>query len=481
MGHTSGSMQCKVFGEETRAILRLAVPRMIQMWFNCMADRVTLGFVGNYDPSEAHIAAAAFGKVWSNVTGLSVGIGVALGISYFASQNHGRKASEENGIVFRHCCLGFVFSVAFAFICAIFSPQLLRAAGQPEDLLGLIQTFALIQVLGLPAAFLKEALTNSLNAQCIVLPGMWSDGIACLSNCVSAYMLITSGLGYLGSAWAFVLSQHVGCSLLLSYVIWQRLGSKVWKIPDQVSSLGRVSWWRYNRAMLPSAFTLWSEWWAAEVLSLLAGVLPGKDASVGAQGILMNTNVIFYMTFLGVQTATTTRVGNLVGMKEEARLPLSIASALAIAAVLSGASSLLLQVFGHSIMRLWTDDEGILAEADGALLGPALSVPPYAIMKCLIGVLLGAGLQMRGVIIVACSFYFAGLPLSAYLSLAAGCGLMGVWWGNVLGLSLSAAGMGVQVCFIRWKEVLSSIAKEGELREGLEEPMLKKTNALGGA
>merc|ERR1712113_447534 len=105
-------------------------------------------------------------------------------------------------------------------------------------------------------------------------------------------------------------------------------------------------------AMLPSAFSLWSEWWAAELLSLLAGLLPGKDVSVGAQAILMNTNLIFYMTFVGVQTAATTRVGNLVGRKDVPRIAPSIVSGVAIAAVLSGAVSLVLQVFGHPILRL---------------------------------------------------------------------------------------------------------------------------------
>merc|ERR1712217_765730 len=99
------------------------------------------------------------------------------------------------------------------------------------------------------------------------------------------------------------------------------------------------------------------------------------------------------MTFVGVQTAATTRVGNLVGRKDVPRIAPSIVSGVAIAAVLSGAVSLVLQVFGHPILRLWTHNVNIVAEAEGAMLGPVLSVPPYAIMMCLLGVLRGAGLQ----------------------------------------------------------------------------------------
>lgn len=115
-------------------------------------------------------------------------------------------------------------------------------------------------------------------------------------------------------------------------------------------------------------------------------------------------------------------------------------------------------------MKLWTDEPDILLEAEGAILGIVLSVPPYAVMMCMLGVLRGAGLQMRGALAVFVSFYVFGLPGGAYLGLYGGFGLLGVWWGNVIGLSFSAASMVIMACYIRWDRVVAE-AQSGDIRE----------------
>merc|ERR1712187_1065228 len=85
-----------------------------------------------------------------------------------------------------------------------------------------------------------------------------------------------------------------------------------------------------------------------------------------------------------------------------------------------------------------------------------------------LGVLRGADLQAFGAFAMFISFYFCGIPLSAYLGLQEGVGLPGVWYGNVVGMSLSAVAMGMRLYFINW----SSIA---ETAKGPNEPRLAGT------
>lgn len=458
-------MELPVLGAEAWAIFVLGFPTMVRCYFTCMADRLTLGFVGHYDKVEAHIASAAFGKMYSNVTGFSVGIGIALGLNTYASQNHGRNASAENGVVLRHCLRLMMVGLVFAFAAAALSPPLLRMLGQPLELGVPCQQFSLIQALGLLPCFGKEALLNILASQTVVAPGMFCDIVASSTNLAMGYALLRGGVGYLGSAWAYMVSMWISFGLLILYILYGRLQGTVWKLQNHVSSLGQVSLGAYALTMLPSAFSLWSEWWAAEVLSILAGLLPGGEASVGGHGILMNTLAIFYMTFVGVQSATTTRVGNLVGARDASRIPHTVAGGVLLAFSLSGATAAALYVWSPSLLRLWTDDPDILSEAEGAILGMVLSVPPYSVMMCLLGVLRGAGLQARGALAVFVSFYIFGLPGGAYLGLHCGLGLLGVWWGNVIGLSLSAAGMGAVACCINWNQVIATGERSAECRE----------------
>eukprot|EP00930_Biecheleria_cincta_P039364 TRINITY_DN27067_c0_g1_i1.p1 TRINITY_DN27067_c0_g1~~TRINITY_DN27067_c0_g1_i1.p1 ORF type:complete len:470 (-),score=62.96 TRINITY_DN27067_c0_g1_i1:216-1625(-) len=442
------------FSEELSITFWLAFPTMIRCYIGCAATNGTLGFVGHYDPSEVHIASAAFGKMYSNVTCLSMGIGMALGINTFAAQNHGRDASAENGVVFRRCCQAFLPAFAFSSSVVVLAQQILTGLGQPQDLIRPSQQFTLIQLAGMPAKWMFEALNNTLNSQCIVTPGMWCDSITSVLNFVLAFVLLARGSGFLGSAWAFTVSQWTCLALMVMYIRSKRLGGTVWKLPPKVSSAGQVSFVSYMAATLPSAFSLWSEWWASEVLAMLAGMLPGKDASVGANGILLNTVTIFYMTFVGVQSASTTRVGNLVGAQDAERIPTAIKSATLLSAIFSLICSLGLQIFGTTISRLWTQNPEILHEATKANLGMVICVPPYAVTMCLLGVLRGAGLQLRGAVAIFVAFFILGLPLGAFLGLHAGWGLIGIWYGNFVGLTLAATSIGIQVYFISWPKVI---------------------------
>merc|ERR1712048_699688 len=102
---------------------------------------------------------------------------------------------------------------------------------------------------------------------------------------------------------------------------------------------------------------------------------------------------------------------------------------------------LVLGAQGTSILELYTRDENILEEAENANLGMTLTVPPYSFMMFFLGVLRGADLQAFGAIAMFIAFYFCGIPLSAYLGVNAGVGLPGVWYGNVVGMTLSAIAM----------------------------------------
>jgi len=110
-------------------------------------------------------------------------------------------------------------------------------------------------------------------------------------------------------------------------------------------------------------------------------------------------------------------------------------------------------------------------EATRANLGMVLSVPPYAIMMCLLGVLRGAGLQMWGAVMLFVSFYIVGLPMGAWLGLRCDMDLLGIWLGNVIALSLAALGFGLRVCFVNWVSVVERAAAIVEGGAELADPL----------
>lgn len=456
---------------EGKAVLKQTLPYMLQMYTTQVAKRITLAFVGYYDPSSTSIAAAALGSMYSNITGLSIGVGMTLAMISFCATNMGRGAPNENGVAVWQCARALAPCYVFSGCMAVFSPFLLGSLGQPQDLLHPVRDFTVIIVLGFPADWMGFIFNTVLASQNLQFYATLAQLLCSLINFVCAWTFLANGMGFLGVAWASVIGSWAGFLFLVAYVVVSGKQDTVWRIPEKVSKEGQVSFTGYLKVALPSAFSVWAEWWAAEVLSLFAGLLPAAKASVGANGILFNTLAIFYMTFVGVSRTGAVRVGIHMGAKNAHGMLLAIALCLSVSVLLSVCVSSILFVYGPAILGFYTSDPGILSEGIGANLGIVLSVPPYAIMMTLCGVMRSAGLQASVARMLFVAFYIVGIPSGYYLGLVAGEGLLGIWMGNVISLSVSALLMALKIFTTDWENLVSGSGNEkGELATPLVDP-----------
>merc|ERR1712060_964249 len=163
--------------------------------------------------------------------------------------------------------------------------------------------------------------------------------------------------------------------------------------------------------------------------------------------------------------------GNLVGSKAASRIPVAVGTAVVMAALLSGVVSLILQIWGESILALYVDTsadaKGILDEANSAKAGMVATIVPYAVMMCLLGALRGAGLQAWGAVVLAIAFYPIGLPISLYLGLYTPMELNGIRLGNAIALLLAAVAMTFKIMTVNWKKVVADADESGDLTEAL--------------
>lgn len=465
---------------ETCIILGILIPAMLQMYVMKFVGRVTLVFVGHYDPLPEHIAGAALGTMYSNITGLSVGLGMSLALAPLCAQNVGSGALARNGCVLRQCCRAQAGCLAFALAAALFATPALRALDQPEEVLAPVEKFSLVSVAGLPAEWLSISISTILSCQHSQAPGVNSQVLGSAVQFCLTWALMAGGAGYLGVALASSVSSWVRLLYLVLWVSHAEKQAVVWEVsPDVLEVASVMSFKTYFKVALPSAISMWSEWWAAEILALFAGLLPGGQYSIAANGLLFNTLGIFYMTFLAMQKTASLRVSHHVGGKDIQRLKISIASAMCITAFMSVSVALLLHVSGPAILRLYTDETSIVDEAIRANLGMVLSIPPYAVMMCLIGTMWAAGLQTWTAVSVSVSFYIFGIPTSAYLGLLdGGWGLLGIWAGNVEALTLAALSMTWRTCWIDWSLVIkdaSTSTPSDCFAPALSSPLLAST------
>jgi len=444
-----------VFTEEAWKVMCFALPQMAILYATVIVTSGTLTFVGTYDPEPTHLAGAVLGSMYYQVTGLSVGCGLSIQLGAFCAQNCGRGAAHENGIFFWKCVKTLSGAFAFAVFAAVGASWLLGKLGQPADVIMPATLFNSVQVLSLIPNWGASVLNATLASQRRLLPGVVATTVGNLVNlCLAWWLLAVEDVGFLGVAWGNVAGQWVSFALMLLYVVLAGCQTTVWHLPSPDKTTLKISLSFYIREALPSAFSLWAEWWAACILGVLAGLLPRAEASVAANGILFSCLSVFYMTFVGVQMATQQRMGELVGSRDVARIPTSIASAATVALSLAVGVSVMLQVYGGDMMRLYTHDPSIVDEAMQALPGMVLSIAPYAAMMCFLGAMRPAGLQRWGTGALIVSFYIIGIPFAAYAGLVLQWGLLGIWSGNVLALSIAALSMFAKIYTVEWSGVV---------------------------
>lgn len=175
-----------------------------------------------------------------------------------------------------------------------------------------------------------------------------------------------------------------------------------------------------------------SEWWAFEIVALLAGLLGNK--TLAAQTIVLNTSSLAYMLPLGISVASSTRIGNCLGGQMLFRAKMASRAALLVAFVIAGLNCSLLFGARHSWGWLWTTDKEVIEIVSAILPLAALFQFSDGLGAVGGGVLRGAGLQKTGAFINLAGYYLLGLPLGGMLAFKYAWGLPGLWIGLTTGL-----------------------------------------------
>jgi len=202
-------------------------------------------------------------------------------------------------------------------------------------------------------------------------------------------------------------------------------------------------------------------------------MLPGGTADVAANGLLFNTLAIFYMAFVGVCQTASQRVSFYIGAQDVAGVKLAVSTCVSITVFLAVVVSTILEIFGSDILHVYTHDESIISEGVKANLGMVLSIPPYALFMCYLGIMRASGQQMFATKVTWFAFYAIGIPFGFWLGVHGGVGLfdwtpslLGIWIGNVTALSVSAILMSLKLFCTNWGEVVAVVEERKSKMEG---------------
>ncbi|TRY57320.1 hypothetical protein DNTS_008902, partial [Danionella cerebrum] len=274
---------------------------------------VFCGHLGNTELAGVALAIAVI-----NVTGISIGSGLASACDTLISQTFGSNNLKRVGVILQRGILILLLACFPCWALLINTEPILLAVRQIPRVASLSQLYVKIFMPALPAVFMFQLQGRYLQNQGIIWPQVITGAAVNILNALINYVfLYLLELGVAGSAAANTISQYSLAVFLYVYIRWKGLHKATW---DGWSRDSLQEWGGFIRLALPSMLMFCVKWWTYEIGGFLAGLI--SEAELGAQSVLYEVVIVGFMFPLGFAVAASVRVGNALGAgnTEQAKL-----------------------------------------------------------------------------------------------------------------------------------------------------------------
>ncbi|XP_018556492.1 multidrug and toxin extrusion protein 1 [Lates calcarifer] len=446
------------YRNEIVQLVKLAGPVVISQLMVFMITITSLVFCGHMGKTE--LAGVSLAAAVVNVTGISIGSGLSSTCDTLISQTYGSGNLKRVGVILQRGVLILLLACFPCWAVLINTEPLLLAVKQSPEVASLSQLYVKIIMPALPAAFMYQLQGKYLQNQGIIWPqvitGAMGNGLNAIINYIFLYPL---EWGVTGSAAANAISQYLLAFFLYVYICWRGLHKATW---GGWSLDCLQEWGPFIKLAIPSMLMICLSWWIFEIGGFLAGVI--SEVELGAQSIAYQLCNTVYVFPLGFSIAASVRVGNALGAgnTKQAKLSckVSIMCAFMVACFVGASLSIAKNVIGY----IFTSEQDIIKRVSDVMLIFGFMHVGDATAGVAAGVLRGAGKQLVGALCNLVGYYFIGFPIGVSLMFAANMGIVGLWTGLTICVSLQAIAFITFLCKLDWKKA----SEEALVRAGVQ-------------
>ena len=426
------------WGPELAETLRLAWPVIVaELGWMFMGVVDTL-MVGRLAP-EAIGAVGLGGIIFFTVA--VFGMGVLLGLDTFVSQAFGAGNLDEchrwlrAGVHLSFLLTPLVMLVTFGLLHAL--PLL----GLHPQVRALTIPYVAVLIWSTLPLLLYASFRRYLQALGLVRPVMITLIGANLVNAGFNWLLIFGragfpALGVAGSAWSTVIARGAMAVVLLGVIVRHERRHQLGL--GDVSFL-EIEWDRIGRLVklgTPAALQITAEVGVFGAVAALAGRI--DPVALAAHQVALNIASVTFMVPLGLASAGAVRVGHAVGRRDAPGAKRAGWSAIALGAGFMTAAALVFLIAPGWLVRLFTADAAVVATGITLLRVAAAFQLFDGVQGVTTGALRGLGDTRTAMTANLVGHWLIGLPFAAFVAFRLGFGVVGLWAGLSLGLTLVA-------------------------------------------
>lgn len=367
-------------------LIAFSVPLILSGMLQLMFNAVDIVVVGRFTGSQALAAVGATTALINVFTNLFIGI--SLGANVLAARYYASGRTHEMGLaVHTAIALAAVSGVVMACVGVLFSRSALGMMGTPDDVLPLSALYMKIYFCGMPFFMLYNYGAAILRAVGDTKRPLLFLIIAGITNaCLNLFLVIVFHLGVAGVAIATVTAQMISCVLVLRCLMTT---DAPYRLRLRSLRIHRTYLLQICRVGIPAGIQ-------STVINISNALLQSSVNSFGSTAMAGYTaaNNIFgflYMTVNSITQGCMSFTSQNYGAGQKKRMDRIFLNCLFLTVIVSCTLGVAANLFGRSILGIYTSQPDVVACGVEILLYTTLTYGFCGVMDLFPGALRGMG------------------------------------------------------------------------------------------
>lgn len=436
----------KIYTKEFNRNFQLAWPVVIGLLGHMLvgvADNVMVGKLGT-----AELAAVSLGNSFLLVA-MSLILGYSTVITPLIAAADSTNNIKEGRSVLKNSLIVLLVVGLLSLVMIFFAEPLMLLMKQPQEVVELaIPYFVLVAFSLVPLAIFqvfKQFADGLSETKYSMKAAVYANVLNVIINYFLIYGIwIFPELGIIGAGLGTLISRVI-MAILMYVLIYKREKFSLYFQDLWQEKIVKKTILKVNSLGLPSALQMFFEFGVFTAAIWLAGTL-GKNPQAANQ-IALNLASITFMFAMGLGVVATIRVGNQFGLKDFKELRRISFSIFLLILILDLLFAVIFMIFNEYLPSLYLDvddSQNFIDNTEVVAIAAKLMIIAafFQLFDGMQAVILGALKGMQDVfiptIITFIAYWVVAFPICYFAGLEFGYGSVGIWWGFLIGLAVSA-------------------------------------------